>query len=737
MSTATAISPLASDNTSDDNTSLVDLLPQALVYDSVSRETTPAFSSSTTCLLPTVSSTSDSDPTTHPNNDSKNKPLKKSSRSTFSILLKNWKWEIAACALILAVPAVMVATLFPHAGQPTPQWPFKISINALLSIYTLVFKSAIAYVVTSCVGQLQWSWFSSGSRPLSDAVLFDEAGRSPWGLLAILWAHRLRQPLTILAAVIMIPGLAIDPFIQQLIRPFDCSIPLGQDVATLPRTNNIDSDFSPGDEDQISAYGLRSSLITGIYSSGNEIPYTCSTGNCTFPEVYSTVGICSTCEDRSTEIVVESKLLSSSSTCVTHNITTYLSSGDERYYWGVRHDQLSTNFIDACNVDQHTDVAQMDVWSPGSAEDDFPVRIDVLVGKTTFSDARRLISTGKNITGCDTAEANNTWACRGYGAASCTLKPCVRTYNATIEAGYLKERLVSRSSDVIWGSMRREFKYGLLDTQCVSAEERAFLSTRGYELHNDTRWIPFRGDLKDYNSPENEGSSEWPNKLESLLHRSCVYLIPGWFLRKAGFGNGEGSAARNPAASPFVGTVQGLYWDINESGETIVNNFGGPEILQSIYNYGRVDFGHIQGVFENISESLTKFIRTHGNASYSEPARGQVQHYAICLGIQWPWITLPAVLAVLTILFLVSVVESTGRHDTPLWKASLLPWILGGSLGVGSGNSPVGSQGQPKGGVSVVRMEDESGQILATVSEGTAPTIELVHMRDPYLRADE
>lgn len=107
----------------------------------------------------------------------------------------------------------MVATVFPHRDQPIPQWPFKISINAMLAIYTLVFKSAIAYVVTSCVGQLQWSWFSSGSRPLSDAILFDDAGRSPWGLLAILWAHRLRQPLTILAAIIMISGLAIDPFI--------------------------------------------------------------------------------------------------------------------------------------------------------------------------------------------------------------------------------------------------------------------------------------------------------------------------------------------------------------------------------------------------------------------------------------------------------------------------------------------------------------------------------------------
>lgn len=197
---------------------------------------------------------------------------------------------------------------------------------------------------------------------------------------------------------------------------------------------------------------------------------------------------------------------------------------------------MSTSFIDACNIDQHTDLAHMDVWSP-KFSDPFSVRIDVVVGKTPFSDARRLISTGKNITGCDTEEASNNWACRGYGAASCTLESCVRTYNSSIEAGYLKERLEYRSPDIRWGSVRGEYQYGLLDTQCVSAEEGAFLTARGYELHNATRWIPFHGDPIHYNSPvdyEHYYSNDWSDNLERLLHGKCVYLIPGWFLWQIG-----------------------------------------------------------------------------------------------------------------------------------------------------------------------------------------------------------
>ncbi|KAG6363228.1 hypothetical protein INS49_008324 [Diaporthe citri] len=199
------------------------------------------------------------------------------------------------------------------------------------------------------------------------------------------------------------------------------------------------------------------------------------------------------------------------------------------------------------------------------------------------------------------------------------------------------------------------------------------------------------------------------------------------FINRVGYASSMGAWARKSAASQLVGTVRGLAEDEDESDYRKINIFDGPELLQDIYSYGRVDFERVQSVFKNISDSLTIYLRTHGNASHSEPARGQVQHYATCLGIQWAWITLPAVLAVLTILFLVLVVESTRRLETPVWKASPLPWILGGDSEVGSDNS----------GVTVARMEDQSRQILATLSEGTTPRLQMVHMRDHNLQVVE
>ena len=99
-----------------------------------------------------------------------------------------------------------VVTLHPHEGMPLPKWPFKISINSLLSIYSLVFKATLGFVLAACIGQLQWIWFSS-ERRMYDLTLYDGAGRGVWGSLQLLSIQRLRQPLTALGAIIVSAAL--------------------------------------------------------------------------------------------------------------------------------------------------------------------------------------------------------------------------------------------------------------------------------------------------------------------------------------------------------------------------------------------------------------------------------------------------------------------------------------------------------------------------------------------------
>jgi hypothetical protein len=100
----------------------------------------------------------------------------------------------------IAVDAIIL-TIILHANQPLPQWPYHITINGLLSIYSIVLRGCIAYILSACIAQLQWTWFSSEARPLYDVVRFDEATRGPWGSVKWLCRHHIRQPLTAIGSV--------------------------------------------------------------------------------------------------------------------------------------------------------------------------------------------------------------------------------------------------------------------------------------------------------------------------------------------------------------------------------------------------------------------------------------------------------------------------------------------------------------------------------------------------------
>lgn len=676
------------------------------------------------------------------------------SKTSFATTWMYWKWEISACVLLLAVLGVMIGTILPHENQPLPRWPFKVSINALLSIYTLMFKSAVAFVVTSCVGQLQWAWFASDGRPLFDMVLYDNSGRGPWGSLTMLWTKRLRQPLAGLGAIILVLSLATDPFVQQLIRSFDCKVAVGREGATLPRTNRFDA-FSDDIDGIIAAQSLKSLSDIGFSPSAFPVPWDCSTGNCTFPEVYGTLGVCSTCEDLSAELIVNTTDTHDSHQCAYEVIHSLLPHGDGKYSMlphedgNYYYDDSDDGFhfyhdSDGMNTTFHVSpgctglssaiLAIMGLWKPHEdiASD---VHVRILIGKTPLSDEKRLITTGQEITGCGTTRPTDSWACRGYGAASCTLRPCVREYSASIQAGHLTEHLVSQSPDVKWGSTRDDtgnYYYGLMDIHCMSAQEKTFLEDWGYHWNDATRWIPFEGDLNKPSISDFFGANisrlEWSETIGDLVDHRCLHLIDGGFLSNVDL-PGPGVITNG-----FKGALRGE-GRIERDYGTVVSEFNGePQILLKMYNFGSVDFERIQSTFSNVSDSLTTFIRTHGNASYSQPITGQVQHYATCLGIQWPWITLPVTLAVFTIAFLALVMESTGRLKTPIWKASPLPWILGGASNLKGRECDISSDSQesPNGSSSsdLATMEDTSREVIVTISQGAASKVEMIHLRD-------
>lgn len=119
-----------------------------------------------------------------------------------------WTMELVSCLIAFCCLGAIVGVLYVHQGKTLPQWPLSITINALVSVFTSIFKAALIMPVTEgwlvpithrpcavrsfhmllfCsdsrstgISQFKWLWFSL-PRQLVDLESFDKASRGVWG----------------------------------------------------------------------------------------------------------------------------------------------------------------------------------------------------------------------------------------------------------------------------------------------------------------------------------------------------------------------------------------------------------------------------------------------------------------------------------------------------------------------------------------------------------------------------
>lgn len=60
-----------------------------------------------------------------------------------SRLFTIWTVEILSCLIASVCLAAILGILITHQGLPLPQWPLNITINALIAIFTAIFKMAL------------------------------------------------------------------------------------------------------------------------------------------------------------------------------------------------------------------------------------------------------------------------------------------------------------------------------------------------------------------------------------------------------------------------------------------------------------------------------------------------------------------------------------------------------------------------------------------------------------------
>ncbi|KFY70239.1 hypothetical protein V499_09332 [Pseudogymnoascus sp. VKM F-103] len=134
---------------------------------------------------------------------------------------KNMKWtdwaqEYATLLASFASFIAMVALLAAFDGKVVATWN-GVTLNAVVSILSLIMKASLAYVLAECLAQWKWVLFACEARPLIDFDRIDAATRGPLGSLRVL--ARTKGPISLwLGAVVTLLAIGIDPFTQQLIQ---------------------------------------------------------------------------------------------------------------------------------------------------------------------------------------------------------------------------------------------------------------------------------------------------------------------------------------------------------------------------------------------------------------------------------------------------------------------------------------------------------------------------------------
>lgn len=415
---------------------------------------------------------------------------------------KFWLFEFFGFILALGSLLAVVAFLSVYEGRESPEWKlpvgagkyrktFVLNINAIISIFTTTFTSGLLIPVAASMSQLKWVWFQQG-HPLSHYQAFESAARGPLGSLFLLWTLKGRR-LACVGAIIVVAALGIWVSIQSLvIYPLR---PVATDQASIGRTN-IYYGTDDGLPYQMSADMLGATL-RGIFQSSDssEMKYNCPSGNCTWAEGFTTLGVCSKCFN------VTDSLKQS---CSTADIEYVSPSGDRSIN--------STALVPYCN---YTLPNGLKLGGIDSAMSMGILNSGNWNNSVHFSDKNNTIGVLSSIQSKWTSSpsewqhlnSGTIYATTPYEvkATECGLSYCVQKYNTSVLKGALSEKLIDTYVDSF-----------------VDAERAAVIV-----FHPQTSWTNTseNGSANIYVAGGVEGFKEFFNKEFSGQKNSTMYSV--------------------------------------------------------------------------------------------------------------------------------------------------------------------------------------------------------------------
>ena len=545
----------------------------------------------------------------------------------------NWLPEIISLLLAVIAFLAIVILLAVRKDKPLPNWPSLIGINSLVAIFSSVLRVALLFPIAECVSELKWIWFAN-PQPVSDFDRFDSASRGPWGALKLI----LKRPgniLTSLGASITILTLAVGPFVQQILQFRNCLIPLEGSSAMVPRTNNYTAGILQHQQEIQNPF-LNREMTVALYqglikpparTSDLIRPY-CESGNCTFPHsnktAYTSLAMCSSIEDISQLVSGHGNLENESETW---NYT--LPSGLQLP--GTR--LLTTAAVSPDGKDQETPL----------------LTLEALMVNTD----------------CNGTKARQSRICSVKPfAVRAFLSPCIHRYgNVRFSNSIFEEDILST-------------------TMLPFVPEIGYFSLAGgYPSHPNINCSP----SKDFQGNKNQSTSLLASGLRYVNHSgkglnssdtlwydsSCTY----------DFGQGPTDGLRYSFNNVFFGNE---YKPNSVAiGFGLLNVAVGDTWMLNLYAGGAANLTSAAAYMERLAVTMTAAIREGGDDSNSAPARGIVFSSQTCVGVEWAWLAVPAVLLFLTLVFFMTTLVKSRRYTRTgaaedgrkPWKSSSLPLL--------------------------------------------------------------
>ncbi|KAK0123470.1 hypothetical protein ONS96_010453 [Cadophora gregata f. sp. sojae] len=657
-----------------------------------------------------------------------------------------WKWELLSLVGTIMALVAIVIVLNHYNGKPSPKWPYEITLNTLVSVFSTLLKALMMMAVAECISQLKWIWFKD-PRSLTDLTTFENASRGPWGSAQLLFTLKFHH-LAVLGCLVTIVTIAVDPFVQQAIRFYSCKYIETSSLASIP----IAQSYNP-QQDLLSP--LEVAMVGAIYDgllnpafNGTFVASKRPTGNCTFPIKYTTFGICNSCTNFAYDVKNE-----------------FLDVVYEKDVWNFNTSEYETfpapRIILNSTLPGSDDENELNVWDEISMlQPPFNISIQMppamilghtshlpnftqfpsstqyqdkgffLAGFTSLSYTRNPSCTSDWMTGgerkpetdcvvpahlpgakekvttCQTSPMDDDKCVTledfdSLTASACGLSFCGRTYEGVVHEGTFNETLISESN--------------------ATEIATPFTPWRSNKLPSNETYPSYMLSPCWYNNTEYENVYEYLGFNMTAALWNNVLLSPDSINAELAKGKGplnydymSAHVANDPPKkavfdacvidshflasinlSSFLqkllnGNVTGTF--MKRGGTDGRENPGKDwatmatqyttEFLNPMYSDGLATHASTQALFDKLAAAMTNHMRTSDRNA--SVVIGEVNGVQTCVRVVWGWLALPAALVLGTgVLLLATIWKTVGRAEANVWKSSPLAYLFHGLEDVG------------------------------------------------------